>query len=145
MPSVKTDTPVCAHQRMHFGLDRCHCPDCRKEFLPKSKEYKEALDTPTPKSPLKIVQGDGLEPSFLHPPERFSNRIAASGWIEKYLVRGRWEHYRYCWQPKYKGKVYRTHIPKDCGKLNAVQDAIALHKSPTEIEQLIKSWRSPRR
>ena len=76
--------------------------------------------------------------------ERDSRHTPASGWVEKYLVKGRWEHHRYCWQLGHKGKTRQVHIPKDSGKLKAVRDAIAQRKSPLEIVEFLKPCRNKR-
>lgn len=148
--------PGCLHPRMHPGLDRAYCPDCNREFKPWSKEYKSSLECavvsrPPGQSSTEVrgsVQGDSL-PSNSCPGGRLpevasedKHTTTASGWIEKYVTRRRWEYYRYCWQEGRKGKVHRTHIPNDSGKLTAVRSAIAQGRSPQQIEQLIKSWRA---
>lgn len=68
---------------------------------------------------------------------RSKRHTSASGWIEKYLVQRRWEHHKYCWQPKHKGKKYRLHIPP--GKLLAVRRAIAKGESPLTISKMLTS------
>ena len=35
--------PHCPHSRMHFGLDRAYCPDCKQGFSPKTPQYKALL------------------------------------------------------------------------------------------------------
>lgn len=70
-----------------------------------------------------------------------SKHTPASGWIEKYVKRQQYEYYRYCWQPSHKEKSKRLHIPSDSGKLLAVRQAIQKKQSPSEIVQIIKSWK----
>lgn len=226
----------CTHPRLSLGLDRAHCPDCKAEFHPWSKEYKKALE-PQPQvsepnqpewklgdrvtllseSPgslwqiLKVADGHAtverldentstnrrrvalwkLRPCCAldysggrneqlvsvpsnrppehriasphstvledespdnRPPElsendvqknsspRDSRHTPASGWIEKYLVKRKWEYYRYCWQSGHKGKINKLHISGDSGKLTAVREAISKGRPPEEIASLLKNY-----
>ena len=42
---------LCTHPRLSLGLDRAHCPDCKAEFQPWSKAYKNALEPQPQKEP----------------------------------------------------------------------------------------------
>lgn len=143
---------VCTHAQIIPGLDRAHCPDCKRDFKPRTSEYKFSLECAVvsriPGDSAAIVQGDTFT---RRPPGQFpgiaskSNpSTTASGWIEKYVTRGRWEYHRYCWQEGRKGTPHRMHIPNDSGKLSVVRDAVAQRRTPQEIEQLIKSWAGSR-
>lgn len=37
---------ICFHARAQAGLDNAYCPDCKRTFKPKSKEYQEILQRP---------------------------------------------------------------------------------------------------
>lgn len=145
MISVKNNTPLpCAHQRMHPGLDRCYCPDCRKEFLPKSQEYKDALFHPT--APVPCGNCTGAKSTSTQNSKR--SAPVQNHWVETYCSSKRKEnlYYRYVWMD---GRRMRhrhipggnIHSPEARRKRAEVELAIALHKSPAEIEALIKGWR----
>ena len=154
-PAALPLLPSCTHARLSIGLDRACCPDCRREFKPKTPEYQSAMlpsrsgavvECPPEQSvsfDSASVLGDISKPVRAVvecPPEQSKKRKPACGWIEKYSKKQRWEYHRYCWQSGRNSKVSRLHIPSDSGKLLAVKSAIASGKSPLEIEQLIKSW-----
>ena len=44
VPQRSAALPHCSHSRMHFGLDRAYCPDCKRDFRPKTPEYKAFLN-----------------------------------------------------------------------------------------------------
>jgi hypothetical protein len=115
--------PKCNHESLHFGLDAAYCPSCRESFAPHSKEYKSVIALPPEQSLPQKCSGV---------------RHTSSGWIEKYMVRRRWEHHRYCWSDR-GGKVIRVHIPRDSGKLLAVRKAIEAGHKPEEIVRLLKA------
>lgn len=123
----------CTHARIHPGLDNAYCPGCQRSFGPRTPEYKAALSRPP--GHFALSSGGRVDERT---PELFEKH--ASGWIERYLAKGRWEYHRYCYQEGRKGKPKRLHIPVDAGKLAKVREAIAQRKSPHQIEQLIKSW-----
>lgn len=157
--------PDCTHSRLSFGLDRAYCPDCRCGFSPSTPEYKALLagvQQVLTANATEIVEAlidcrDSVETieestsvgsderserppedSSTRPPEHSKKHTPASGWVEKYIVKRRWEYYRYCWQTSHKGKINRLHIPSDSGKLAAVREAISGGCSPQEISQLLK-------
>lgn len=71
-------------------------------------------------------------------------------WVEKYFVsRAGTKHwyFRYCYYDR--GKIHHYHIPGGNvrsqlaqRRKQAIDEAISLGRSPSEIEQLIHSWRS---
>lgn len=124
----------CEHSRIHAGLDAAYCPDCKRSFSQRSKEYKNAL---RPRPPEHSHSRSVPVPQNT-PTNSRACLQSGSGWIEKYLVKGRWEHHRYCWQAGRKGKVHRLHIPSNSGKLLQVKRAIALHYKPEEIVRLLR-------
>ncbi|MBD2386920.1 hypothetical protein [Cylindrospermum sp. FACHB-282] len=73
-------------------------------------------------------------------------------WIEEYtVVRSQKKHYyfRYCWYERTTRKIHHTHIPggnvKSAiaqQKKQVVENAIALGKSPAEIEKIIDQSRT---
>ena len=70
-------------------------------------------------------------------------------WVETYLMRQRYLHYRFCHIRNIDGisHVVKVHIPGNSrsvrkGRMHLVKEAIAAGKTPDEIEQLIRGWRA---
>lgn len=155
--------PPCAHARLSIGLDRAYCPDCHREFLPKTPEYKSAM-LPRAACPLGLAflpattkNGSGVpgcgslslvdEPQNPTPklqpeptPEPFSV-IPVVQWVESYPVkRGLHYYYRFRWldDPDDIRSGGHRHI---CG--GNIHSARALARK-AEIENAIALDQSPR-
>lgn len=69
-------------------------------------------------------------------------------WVETYIMRGRYLHYRFCHLRNVDGirQVVKLHIGGSNrsireGRAQVIREAIASGKSPQEIESLIQGWR----
>lgn len=131
--------PRCTHPRIHPGLDAAYCPDCQRSFGPRSPEYKKALlpsPAPGPCGNCSVAaQTFPATEQFCH-------------WAKPYSPSNRKDHiyYRYTWMEG--RKLRHKHIPggniyspKAQRNLLEVKLAIARHRSPQEIERLIKSFK----
>lgn len=56
--------PHCSHGRMHFGLDRAYCPDCKQDFTPKTPEYKALLNEASTAMVAQALAKECLKANF---------------------------------------------------------------------------------
>lgn len=137
----------CAHARLSIGLDQAYCPDCCRDFKPRTPEYKRAILPPSLVAPK---DGSGV-PSPEPTPEPKTG-ISAVHWVEVYPTKkGLHHYYRYRWldEPDDIRSGGHRHI---CGghihsavamaRKAEIESAIALGQSPRQILYLIKSWKS---
>ena len=134
----------CAHARLSIGLDLAYCPDCRREFKPKTPEYRSAISP----SQIATKNGSGV-PSPSLTPER-NLVVPVTQWVESYPVkRGLHHYYRYRWLDE-PGDIRSGGHRHICGgnihsvlalaRKAEIENAIALGQSPRQILHLIKSW-----
>lgn len=127
----------CAHARLSIGLDQAYCPDCRQEFKPQTPEYRSAIAPPSDPIPDENCSCVG---------------VTHEHWVQTYWVKRakiKHQYYRYCYQPTANIRsCVRHHIPGGnlksptaIARAGEIKSAIALGKSPLEIEHLIKSWK----
>ena len=148
-PDQKVPASECRHARIAVGLDNAHCPDCQRDFPPRSIEYKVALTSgPAPDIPVS-GRVSGRERTGL--PDTLPDRH----WTELYSPAHRkTQYYRYVWVTS-RGRLRHHHIPgggigasRAQENLELVKSAIARGDSPPMVLELIKSrggkkWQQP--
>lgn len=156
---VPPSAQQCFHPRLSLGLDHAYCPDCRSSFSPRTSEYKQCLrNSSSAQTSQKVCSGPGSNPCTesvfateqFSGPEQIYPGPEHRHWTETYSPANRKSHtyYRYMWREG--RRIKHIHIPGGSAlkasraQLNwlAVERAIASGQSPSEIIQLIKSWRS---
>jgi len=86
-----------------------------------------------------------VSPEISHVEREPVERAKFYHWVEEYPVKQKYYYWRYSWLcPNDITKVEKLHIPagkKYHWRIERVQEAIALGKTPEAIAQMIKSWR----
>lgn len=140
--------PGCDRRRIALWKLR---PSCALAHLPADAPDtcgESHLDTPQVSGavPLPADAPDTCGESHLDTGEV----SGASGWCETYQPNGRrTQYFRYLWREK--GRLKHAHLPggnvrspRAQENLALVETAIASGKSPSEIIELIKSWKAPK-
>lgn len=147
---VTRETSRCTHQSITPGLDRVQCKNCHREWPCWHPDYERLLNQLSIVAPEQTDIVLEQEKSVLEQKSCAAVKPAPEQihWLEIYSPGNRkdYSYYRYLWMEG--RKLRHIHIPGGNTKSaltlirkQEIERAIALGWWPSEIEDLIKSWK----
>lgn len=151
--TVPTQTSQCNHNEISPGLDHIQCKNCRRCWPRWHPDYERLLNQPAvthEQKALSDIEDCSCVP--LSTPTHEPTHEQKS-WVQTYWVKrngNKHEYYRFCYLTSSSdiGSCVRRHIPGGNTKSaraqtrkQEIERAIAAGWWPSEIEELIKSWR----
>lgn len=139
---VTHETSRCTHQSIIPGLDQIQCRTCHRCWPFWHLDYERLLNQPSTVAPEQILVLEQQSCAAVKSaPEQ-------KHWVEAYSPGNRkgYSYYRYLWMEG--RKLRHVHIPGGntasavaLARIQEIERAIAAGWWPTEIEELIKTWR----